>query len=145
MVTCPRVVADLGGAGHGAWRLAERDRDDAECVGGYVEGLVHEDVRPVTRGELEGVGAGLNVVEAVQRLPEPCAECPLAETPLGLSGVKVTAPSSVPVTQNSGPVLKLEPSTPPYQAGRLLLVVPEVPSRYRKTGRPRGPSPSRRG
>ena len=38
--------------------------------------------------------------------PNQAAKWPLAETPLGSSGVKVTVPSSVPVTQNSSLTVK---------------------------------------
>jgi hypothetical protein len=68
--------------------------------------LVHDEPQAVTPCQVEGVGEVLDIVLFVGRLSEPGDEWPLAESPLGLSGVNVAVPSSVPVTQNSSLVVK---------------------------------------
>jgi hypothetical protein len=70
-------------------------------------GHMHRDVRAVGACQHEVVGVVLDVVLSLDDSPNHDAKWPLADTPVGSSGVNVAVPSSVPVTQHSSPLVKM--------------------------------------
>lgn len=81
------------------------DCDHAVGIDAEMGRLLHHDVRTVAL-QPERAREVLDVVLVVEGLPEPLREVAARGAPCGSSGVKVATPSSVPVIQNSGPVVK---------------------------------------